>query len=320
MPPACIPTFEMSPPSADGAPQNSVYFPAIGGRNRGVTRLPANLYTPLGQAARCAHRRGRAGFGSIVRKRRQSGRRGKQVSLLPHEKELLAAVGEDEIKKLLAHQDRLQAQRRRRQRAEEQESSTSSCSVIQSERETEEEAEAATPTSAEQEVEETCPVEAAGDAEEQPDAADPGSEVFILQLQPVDEDLDLPVSGWTGCPSESPVVSTVLHPSTSPHLASPVHPSPAPEQAHIPHPPEPHVTDYLRPIVEVQKRHFAVTRRLRQSLALHNHQQLRHSVALQRYQRSLRRHLEATRYLGDQLAGINMSLQRLVTRLGENVL
>ncbi|XP_073469160.1 uncharacterized protein [Aquarana catesbeiana] len=187
---------------------------------------------------------------SIARKRRQSGHRGKQVSLLPHEKELLAAVGEDEIKKLLAHQDRLQAQRRRRQRAEEQESSTSSCSVIQSEGETEEEAEAATPTSAEQEVEETCPVEAAGDAEEQPDAADPGSEVFILQLQPVDEDLDLPASGWTGCPSESPVVSTVLHPSTSPHLASPVHPSPAPEQAHITHPPEPHVTDYLRRIVE----------------------------------------------------------------------
>ncbi|XP_073488909.1 uncharacterized protein [Aquarana catesbeiana] len=221
---------------------------------------------------------------------------------------------------LILFKDRLQAQRRRRQRAEEQESSTSSCSVIQSEGETEEEAEAATPTSAEQEVEETCPVEAAGDAEEQPDAADPGSEVFILQLQPVDEDLDLPASGWTGCPSESPVVSTVLHPSTSPHLASPVHPSPAPEQAHIPHPPEPHVTDYLRRIVEVQKRHFAVTRRLRQSLALHNHRQLRHSVALQRYQRSLRRHLEATRYLGDQLAGINMSLQRLVTRLGENVL
>ncbi|PIO14168.1 hypothetical protein AB205_0053720, partial [Aquarana catesbeiana] len=62
---------------------------------------------------------------SIAHKRRQSGRRGKQVSLLPHEKELLAAVGEDEIRKLLAHQDRLQAQRRQRQRAEEQ-SSTSS--------------------------------------------------------------------------------------------------------------------------------------------------------------------------------------------------
>ncbi|PIO10698.1 hypothetical protein AB205_0039080 [Aquarana catesbeiana] len=52
------------------------------------------------------------------------------------------------------------------------------CSVIQSEGEIqEEEPEAATPTSteAEQEVEETCPVEAAGDAEEQPDATDPGS-------------------------------------------------------------------------------------------------------------------------------------------------
>ncbi|PIO11109.1 hypothetical protein AB205_0045610 [Aquarana catesbeiana] len=84
---------------------------------------------------------------SIARKRRQSGRRGKQVSLLPHEKELLAAVGDDDIRKLLAHQDRLQAQRRRRQRAEEQESSTSStCSVMQSEGETEEEAEAVTPT------------------------------------------------------------------------------------------------------------------------------------------------------------------------------
>ncbi|PIO28490.1 hypothetical protein AB205_0137060, partial [Aquarana catesbeiana] len=98
------------------------------------------------------------------------GRTGKQVPLLPHEKELLAAVGEDEINQLLAHQDRIQAQRHRRQRVEEQESSTSStCSVIQSEGETqEEEAEAATPTSteAEQEVEETCPVEAAGDAAE----------------------------------------------------------------------------------------------------------------------------------------------------------
>ncbi|PIO27603.1 hypothetical protein AB205_0163830, partial [Aquarana catesbeiana] len=62
---------------------------------------------------------------SIVRKRRQSGRRGKQVPLLLHEKELLAAVGEDEIRKLLAHQDRLQAQRRRRQRAEEQSSMSS---------------------------------------------------------------------------------------------------------------------------------------------------------------------------------------------------
>ncbi|XP_073479678.1 uncharacterized protein [Aquarana catesbeiana] len=87
---------------------------------------------------------------SIARKRRQlgGGRTGKQVPLLPHEKELLAAVGEDEINQLLAHQDRIQAQRHRRQRVEEQESSTSStCSVIQSEGETqEEEAEAATPT------------------------------------------------------------------------------------------------------------------------------------------------------------------------------
>ncbi|XP_073447915.1 uncharacterized protein [Aquarana catesbeiana] len=128
---------------------------------------------------------------SIAHKHRQSGHTGKQVSLLPHEKELLAAVGEDEIRKLLAHQDHLQAQRRRRQRAEEQSSTSSTCSVIQSEGETEEEAEAATPRL---------------------------SEVFILQLHPVDEGLDLPASGWTDCPSESPVVSTVLHPSTSPHL------------------------------------------------------------------------------------------------------
>ncbi|PIO30502.1 hypothetical protein AB205_0063060 [Aquarana catesbeiana] len=64
---------------------------------------------------------------SIARKHRQlGGHRGKQVPLLPHEKELLAAVGEDEIRKLLVHQDRLQAQCRRRQRAEEQEFSTSS--------------------------------------------------------------------------------------------------------------------------------------------------------------------------------------------------
>ncbi|PIO28067.1 hypothetical protein AB205_0048210 [Aquarana catesbeiana] len=83
---------------------------------------------------------------SIARKRRQSGRRGKQVPLLPHEKELLAAVVEDEIRKLLAHQDLLQAQRHRRQREEEQSSTSSTCSVIQSEGETEEEAEATTPT------------------------------------------------------------------------------------------------------------------------------------------------------------------------------
>ncbi|PIN95362.1 hypothetical protein AB205_0042950 [Aquarana catesbeiana] len=151
--------------------------------------------------------------------------------------------------------------RRRRQRAEEQESSMSAtCSVIQSEGETqEEEAEAATPTSseAEQEVEETCPVVAVGDEEEQPDAADPGSEVFILHLHLVDEGLDLPASGWADCPS-SPAGSTghvLLHTSSlSPHLdtpigaSSPVRPgvdSPsAPGPVHIP-PPELHVNDYL---------------------------------------------------------------------------
>ncbi|PIO10127.1 hypothetical protein AB205_0015700, partial [Aquarana catesbeiana] len=62
---------------------------------------------------------------SIACKRRQLGCRGKQVPLLPHEKELLAGVGEDEITQLLAHQDHIQAQRCRRQRVEEQESSTS---------------------------------------------------------------------------------------------------------------------------------------------------------------------------------------------------
>ncbi|PIO23197.1 hypothetical protein AB205_0140290 [Aquarana catesbeiana] len=104
---------------------------------------------------------------SIASKRRQlGGRRGKQLPLLPHEKELLAGVGEDEITQLLAHQDHIQAQCRRRQRAEEQESSTSSTCTAE----------------AEQEVEETCPVEAAGDAEEQPDVVDPGSEVFILNF------------------------------------------------------------------------------------------------------------------------------------------
>ncbi|PIO40770.1 hypothetical protein AB205_0213330 [Aquarana catesbeiana] len=115
--------------------------------------------------------------------------------------------------------------------------------------------------------------------------------------------------------------------SISPHLdtpigaSSPVCPSPpASEPVHIPHSPEPHVNDYLWCIVEVQERQYAVTRRLCHSLALHNRRQLCHYVALERYQRSLRRQLEATLYLGDQMAGINMSLQRLVTRLGENIL
>ncbi|PIN94547.1 hypothetical protein AB205_0045540, partial [Aquarana catesbeiana] len=117
---------------------------------------------------------------AIARKCRQVGRRGKQVPLLPHEAELLVGVGEGEITQLLAHQYRIQALHHRRRRAEGQQYSTSSsCSVIHSEGETKEEAaEAATATSAEaeHEVEETLPVEAAGDAEEQqPDAADPGS-------------------------------------------------------------------------------------------------------------------------------------------------
>ncbi|PIO35346.1 hypothetical protein AB205_0068850, partial [Aquarana catesbeiana] len=180
------------------------------------------------------------------------------------------------------------------------------------------------PTSAEaeQEVEETCPVEAAGDEEEQPDEADPGSEVFIIHLHQVDEGLDLPASGWADCPS-SPAVSTghaLLHPSSlSPHMdtpicaSSPVRPGadspPAPGPVHIP-PPEPHVNDYLWRIMEVQERQYALTRRLCHSLALHNRRQLRHYVALERYQRSLGRQLEATRYLGDQMAGINMSLRK----------
>ncbi|PIO30552.1 hypothetical protein AB205_0208500 [Aquarana catesbeiana] len=122
--------------------------------------------------------------------------------------------------------------------------------------------------------------------------------------------------------------SSTLH-HYPPHLdtpidvSSPVRPGvdspPAPGPVHIPHPPEPHVNDYLRRIVEVQERQYAVTRRLSHSLALHNRRQLRYYVALERYQHSLRRQLEATLYLGDQIAGIHMSLQRLVTRLGENI-
>ncbi|XP_077337675.1 uncharacterized protein LOC143982652 isoform X1 [Lithobates pipiens] len=160
---------------------------------------------------------------SIARKRRQSGRRGNRVPLLPHEAELLEGIGGEEINQLLAHQDRIQ-ERRRKPRPEE-ESSWSSAStpslIIQSEGETEEEeeAEAATPTSAEQEVEETCPGEAAGDAPEgdQPDAADAGSEVFILELHPVDES-NLPASGWPDRPSSADSPGPFHPPISSPHL------------------------------------------------------------------------------------------------------
>ncbi|XP_077308518.1 uncharacterized protein LOC143927912 [Lithobates pipiens] len=105
---------------------------------------------------------------SIARKRRQSGHRGKQVPLLPHEAELLEGIWEEEIEQLLSHQDRIQ-ERRRKQRAEEEESSASTSSLIiqsQGETEEEEEAEAATPTSAEAEQEVEEPLEAAGDAPE----------------------------------------------------------------------------------------------------------------------------------------------------------
>ncbi|XP_077349982.1 uncharacterized protein LOC143998111 [Lithobates pipiens] len=161
---------------------------------------------------------------SIARKRRQSGRRGKRVPLLPHEAELLEGIGEEEISQLLSHQDRIQERRRKPRPEEESSSSSSSAStpslvIMQSEGETEEEEEAvaATPTSAEQEVEETCPGEAAGDAPEgdQPDAADAGSEVFILELHPVDEESNLPASGWPDRPS-SAASPGPFHPPVSP--------------------------------------------------------------------------------------------------------
>ncbi|XP_077345969.1 uncharacterized protein LOC143989620 isoform X4 [Lithobates pipiens] len=261
---------------------------------------------------------------SIARKRRQAGHRGNRVRLLPHEAELLAGVGEEEITQLLSHQDRIQAQRRRKRRAEEEESSMSStCSVIQSEEETEEEEEpeVATPTSADQEVEETCPGEAAGDVPEegdQPDAADPGSEVYVHHLHPVDNGSDLPASGWPDRPS-SPAASpghVPFHPPlSSPHLDTAM--GAASSSSSVPQvevstpsrpPPEPHL-DYLRRIMEVQGRHYTFSRRLGRSLGLHNHRQY---VALERCQRSLR-------HLGEQMTGINMSLQRLLTRLGEDM-
>ncbi|XP_077321264.1 uncharacterized protein LOC143958276 [Lithobates pipiens] len=162
---------------------------------------------------------------SIARKRRQSGRRGKRVPLLPHEAELLEGIGEEEINQLLAHQDRIQERRRKRRPEEESSSSASTSSlIIQSEGETEEEeeAEVATPTSAEaeQEVEETCPGEAAGDAPEgdQPDAADAGSEVFILELHSVDEESNLPASGWPDRPSSAASPGPFHPPLSSPHL------------------------------------------------------------------------------------------------------
>ncbi|PIO30059.1 hypothetical protein AB205_0035310 [Aquarana catesbeiana] len=69
--------------------------------------------------------------------------------------------------------------------------------------------------------------------------------------------------------------STLHYPPTWTHPLVP--PPPAP--LHIP-PPEPHVNAYLRRIVEVQERQYAVTRRLCHSLALHNRRQLFHYVAL----------------------------------------
>ncbi|XP_077331931.1 uncharacterized protein LOC143974428 [Lithobates pipiens] len=262
---------------------------------------------------------------SIARKRRQSGRRGKRVPLLPHEAELLEGIGEEEISQLLSHQDRIQERRRKPRPEEESSSSSSSAStpslvIMQSEGETEEEEEAvaATPTSAEQEVEETCPGEAAGDAPEgdQPDAADAGSEVFILELHPVDEESNLPASGWPDRPSSAASPGPFHPPVSPPHLdtamgaASSSSSSSVPQAAvspPLPPPPEPHI-DYLRRILEVQERQYAYIRRLGHSLGLHNRRQY---VALERCRRSLR-------HLGEQMTGMNMSLQRLLTRSGED--
>ncbi|XP_077340553.1 uncharacterized protein LOC143984114 [Lithobates pipiens] len=260
---------------------------------------------------------------SIARKRRQSGRRGKRVPLLPHEAELLEGIGEEEISQLLAHQDRIQERRRKPRPEEESSSSSSSAStpslvIMQSEGETEEEeeAEAATPTSAEQEVEETCPGEAAGDAPEgdQPDAADAGSEVFILELHPVDEESNLPASGWPDRPSSAASPGPFHPPVSPPHLDTAMgaasSSSSVPQAAvspPLPPPPEPHI-DYLRRILEVQERQYAYIRRLGHSLGLHNRRQY---VALERCRRSLR-------HLGEQMTGMNMSLQRLLTRSGED--
>ncbi|XP_040185813.1 uncharacterized protein LOC120918339 [Rana temporaria] len=260
---------------------------------------------------------------SIVCKRRQPGRGGKPVSLLPHEADLLAGIGEEEITQLQAHQDRIKAQRRQKRRAEELESSSSSPrSAIQSEGETqEEEAEAATPTSteAEQEVEEICPGEVAGDAQDgvqQPGASGPGNqdELNILDLHAVDEDLD--ASGLAHH-SSSPAVSPahhLLHPSAaSPNQDIPIDADasstmqqPTPGHAHSPEPCKP-----LRRIVKChcQERQL---RRLSHSLALHNRQQMRQYMALARYQRATRR------MVCENLRAINSTLECILTKLEGN--
>ncbi|XP_040197423.1 uncharacterized protein LOC120930264 isoform X2 [Rana temporaria] len=263
---------------------------------------------------------------SIVRKRRQPGRGGKRVSLLPHEADLLSGIGEDEITQLQAHQDRIKAQRRQKRRAEELESSSSSPrSAIQSEGETqEEEAEAATPTSteAEQEVEEICPGEAAGsagdaqDGVQQPGASGPGNqdELIILDLHAVDEDLD--ASGLAHH-SSSPAVSPahhLHHPSAaSPNQDIPIDAGasstmqqPTPGHAHSPEPCKP-----LRRIVKChcQERQL---RRLSHSLALHNRQQMRQYMALERYQRATRR------MVCENMRAINSTLECILTKLEGN--
>ncbi|XP_040197422.1 uncharacterized protein LOC120937121 [Rana temporaria] len=307
---------------------------------------------------------------SIVRKRRQPGRGGKRVSLLPHEADLLSGIGEDEITQLQAHQDRIKAQRRQKRRAEELESSSSSPrSAIQSEGETqEEEAEAATPTyrikaqrrqkrraeelesssssprsaiqsegetqeeeaeaatttstEAEQEVEEICPGEAAGsagdaqDGVQQPGASGPGNqdELIILDLHAVDEDLD--ASGLAHH-SSSPAVSPahhLHHPSAaSPNQDIPIDAGasstmqqPTPGHAHSPEPCKP-----LRRIVKChcQERQL---RRLSHSLALHNRQQMRQYMALERYQRATRR------MVCENMRAINSTLECILTKLEGN--
>ncbi|XP_040203648.1 uncharacterized protein LOC120935661 [Rana temporaria] len=221
---------------------------------------------------------------------------------------------------------RIKAQRRQKQRAEELESSSSSPrSAIQSEGETqEEEAEAATTTSteAEQEVEEICPGEAAGsagdaqDGVQQPGASGPGNqdELIILDLHAVDEDLD--ASGLAHH-SSSPAVSPahhLHHPSAaSPNQDIPIDAGasstmqqPTPGHAHSPEPCKP-----LRRIVKChcQERQL---RRLSHSLALHNRQQMRQYMALERYQRATRR------MVCENMRAINSTLECILTKLEGN--